>query len=99
MNPLRELEQHGQAVWLDFVDRGFVADGGLKKLIDEDGLKGVTSNPTIFEKAMGHGDRYDAGMRSALRERSLDAMSLYETLAVADIQAAADVLRPVYEAT
>ena len=99
MNPLQELEREGQAVWLDFVARGFVAKGELKKLIDEDGLKGVTSNPTIFEKAIGHSDEYDDEIRRSAGDKSLDTGSLYERLAVADIKAAADVLMPVYEAT
>ncbi len=59
MNPVKALENHGQAVWLDFLARGFVARGDLKKLIDTDGVKGVTSNPSIFEKAIGSSDEYD----------------------------------------
>ena len=58
-NRLHELEAEGQAVWLDFLDRGFLAEGGLKRLIEEDGVTGVTSNPSIFEKAIGHGREYD----------------------------------------
>ena len=60
MNLVKELENHGQSVWLDFLARGFIVKGELKKLIDTDGVKGVTSNPSIFEKAIGHGDDYDA---------------------------------------
>ena len=56
MNPLKSLADHGQAVWLDFLSRGFIAKGGLKKLADDDGLRGVTSNPSIFEQAIGHSD-------------------------------------------
>jgi len=59
MNPLKALQDHGQAVWLDFLARGFTAKGGLKKLVDDDGLRGVTSNPSIFEQAIGHSDEYD----------------------------------------
>ena len=59
MSALNELGAAGQAAWLDFVDRHFMAEGGLKKLVDEDGLTGVTSNPSIFEKAIGHSDAYD----------------------------------------
>src|ERR1700686_4575306 len=59
MNPVKELENHGQSVWLDFLARGFVAKGDLQKLIDTDGVKGVTSNPSIFEKAIGSSDEYD----------------------------------------
>ena len=57
MNALKALQDHGQAVWLDFVARGFIAKGGLKKLVDEDGLRGVTSNPSIFEQAIGNSRR------------------------------------------
>ena len=63
MNPVKALENHGQAVWLDFLARGFVAKGDLKKLIDTDGVKGVTSNPSIFEKAIGSSDEYDGADR------------------------------------
>ena len=62
---LKTLGEAGQAVWLDFIDRRFLSDGGLRKLVEEDGLTGVTSNPSIFEKAMGHGDAYDAGFQAA----------------------------------
>ena len=63
---LEQLETAGQAAWLDFVERGFLHQGGLRKLIAEDGVTGVTSNPSIFEKAMGHGDAYDAGFHAFL---------------------------------
>ena len=66
MNPVKALENHGQSVWLDFLARGFVAKGELKKLIDEDGVKGVTSNPSIFEKAIGSSDEYDGAIGKAL---------------------------------
>ena len=67
MNPVKALEKHGQAVWLDFLARGFVAKGDLKKLIDTDGVKGVTSNPSIFEKAIGSSDEYDGAIGKALK--------------------------------
>jgi transaldolase / glucose-6-phosphate isomerase len=98
MNPLKTLAELGQAVWLDFVARSFIAEGKLKRLVEEDGLTGVTSNPAIFEKAMGHGADYEAGMKAALGEGDLSPVALYESLAIADIRAAADVLRPVYDA-
>ncbi|GGE89262.1 bifunctional transaldolase/phosoglucose isomerase [Sphingomonas prati] len=95
--PLNKLEQAGQAVWLDFVDRKFLADGGLRKLIEEDGLTGVTSNPSIFEKAIGHSDAYDDGLSEYLDKGDSTIVAVYESLAIADIQAAADDLRPVYD--
>ena len=98
-NPLRALESFGQAVWLDFVERKFLADGGLKKLIDEDGVTGVTSNPSIFEKAMGSGEAYDEGLRAAFAQPGATIQSAYEAEAIADIKAAARDLRPVFERT
>jgi transaldolase / glucose-6-phosphate isomerase len=97
MNPVKALENHGQAVWLDFLARGFVAKGDLKKLIDSDGVKGVTSNPSIFEKAIGSSDEYDAPIGQALKKGDRPVAELFEHLAVEDIQHAADVLRPVYD--
>ncbi|HEX8387712.1 MAG TPA: transaldolase [Sphingomonas sp.] len=99
MSRLKELQQRGCAPWLDFVDKKFLDAGGLKKLVDEDGLTGVTSNPSIFEKAMGHGEAYDAGLAEFDRERpGASALDRYEHLAAGDIRAAADTLRPVYDA-
>lgn len=97
MNPVKALESHGQAIWLDFLARGFVAKGDLKKLIDSDAVKGVTSNPSIFEKAIGSSDEYDAPIAKALQSGDLPVADLFERLAVEDIQHAADVLRPVYD--
>jgi transaldolase / glucose-6-phosphate isomerase len=97
MNPVKQLENHGQAVWLDFLARGFVAKGELKKLIDTDGVKGVTSNPSIFEKAIGSSDEYDGAIGGALKKGDRPIADLFEHLAVDDIQRAADVLRPVYD--
>ena len=98
MGRLNDLEALGQAVWLDFVDRKFLAEGGLQKLVDEDGVTGVTSNPSIFEKAMGHGEAYDAAL-AEFDKANPDAstMARYEHLAIQDIQNAADTLRPVYD--
>jgi len=67
MIPVKALEHHGQSVWLDFLARGFVTTGELKKLIDTDGVKGVTSNPSIFEKAIGSSDEYDGAIGLALK--------------------------------
>src|ERR1700740_2061116 len=97
MNPVKALESHGQAVWLDFLARGFVVKGELKKLIDIDGVKGVTSNPSIFEKAIGSSDEYDGSIATALKKGDRPVAELFEHLAVEDIQHAADVLRPVYD--
>src|ERR1700689_4980445 len=99
MNPLQSLQEHGQAVWLDFLSRGFIAKGGLKKLVDDDGLRGVTSNPSIFEHAIGNSNEYDDAIAGMLKQRDRSAGELFEALEVEDIQKATDVLRPVFEAT
>src|SRR6185369_2769110 len=99
VNPLRSLHEQGQAIWLDFLSRRFIADGELKKLVLEDGLSGVTSNPSIFKKAIGGSSDYDASLSSAADLAGRDAMAVYESLAVQDIQNAAEVLRPVYKQT
>ena len=93
------LHDHGQAPWLDFLARKFVADGSLRRLVERDGVTGVTSNPSIFEKAIGESDDYDEALNNALAKSDRDVMSLYETLAIEDIRNAADVLLPVYKAT
>ena len=97
MTSLKALQDHGQAVWLDFLARGFIAKGDLRRLIEEDGVRGVTSNPAIFEKAIGGSHEYDDAMAAALRHRDRPVMALYEHLAIADIRSAADVLRPTYD--
>src|SRR2546430_8753984 len=97
MNPVKALESHGQAVWLDFLARGFVAKGDLKNLIDTDGVKGITSIPSIFEKAIGSSDEYDGAIGKALKGGDCPVAELFEHLAIEDIQHAADVLRPVYD--
>ncbi|MDE2467386.1 MAG: bifunctional transaldolase/phosoglucose isomerase [Bradyrhizobium sp.] len=97
MNPVKALENHGQAVWLDFLARGFIAKGDLKRLIDSDGVKGVTSNPSIFEKAIDSSDEYDAPIGQALKKCDRPVAELFEHLAVEDIHHAAEVLGPVYE--
>lgn len=98
MGTLNDLEALGQAVWLDFVDRKFLEAGGLKKLVDEDGLTGVTSNPSIFEKAMGQGEAYDASLADYdAANPGAATIDRYENLAVQDIKAAADTLKPVYD--
>jgi transaldolase/glucose-6-phosphate isomerase len=99
MNPLKSLHEFGQSVWLDDIRRNILENGEFARLIDEDGLRGVTSNPAIFEKAIGGSTDYDEALRAFMRQGAPDAMAIYEHLAIADIQRAADLLRPVYEAT
>jgi transaldolase / glucose-6-phosphate isomerase len=99
MNPLKSLQDHGQAVWLDFLSRGFMAKGGLKQLVDGDGLRGLTSNPSIFEHAIGQTDEYDAAIARMLKAHDRTAGEIFEELAVEDIQQATDILRPVFDAT
>src|SRR5205814_3003445 len=98
-NPLRTLNEFGQSVWLDFVSRDLLKSGGLARLIAEDGLRGVTSNPSIFEKAIGHGVDYDALIAQAEASGDLDPGALFEDIAVRDIQEGADTLNSVYEQT
>lgn len=95
-NPLLRLQAFGQSIWLDFLRRGMVSSGEIKKLIDEDGLRGITSNPSIFEKAIGGSHDYDESIRAlALSGKSVD--EIYRVLTVDDVQRAADLLRPVYD--
>jgi transaldolase / glucose-6-phosphate isomerase len=95
-NPLKELHGYGQSVWLDFVSRDLLRSGQLRQMIETDGLRGVTSNPSIFEKAIGHGDDYDELIREHEAAGDLDPATLFEGLAVHDIQEGADALRSVY---
>ena len=97
--PLAALHDHGQAPWLDFLARKFITDGSLKRLVEQDGVTGVTSNPSIFEKAIGESGDYDDALKSTLAKHDRDVMSLYEALAIEDIRNAADVLLPVYKKT
>jgi transaldolase len=100
LNPLRELGELGQSVWLDFISRPLVASGELGRLVDEDGVSGVTSNPTIFQKAFATGNDYDEPLRAQLAADSrTPTAALFEAAAFDDIRAAAAVLRPVYERT
>jgi len=96
-NPLKDLLNFGQSVWLDYIRRDLLTSGELKRLIEEDGLRGMTSNPAIFEKAITGSTLY-ADLLNSLRSRTdLDAKARYEILAIRDIQEAADFLRPVYQ--
>ena len=98
-NPLRTLNEFGQSVWLDFVSRELLKTGQLTAADRRDGLRGVTSNPSIFEKAIGHGDDYDELIAAAQQNGDLDPGALFEELAIRDIQEGADALRPVYHQT
>ncbi|MBZ4394131.1 MULTISPECIES: transaldolase [unclassified Myxococcus] len=97
MNPLRQLEEFGQAVWVDNLQRSYITQGTLQKLITEDGLKGLTSNPTIFQKAVSGSEDYE-DLFQAARGQGRSAGDVYEQLAVRDVQGAADILRSVYDA-
>jgi transaldolase/glucose-6-phosphate isomerase len=99
VNPLKQLNDCGQAPWLDFLLRSFTAKGELKAMIERDGLKGVTSNPSIFQKAIGESDDYADDMKAFLGKADHSIVEIYAHLAVADIKAAADVLKPVYDET
>ena len=99
MNPLKALNEHGQSVWLDFIQRKLLTGGELRRLVDEDGLKGVTSNPAIFEKAVADSDDYDDLIARMGGDGSADPKAVYEAIATRDIQEAADVLRTVYDET
>ncbi len=99
MNPVKQLEQAGQSVWLDYIRRSLLVYGGLERLIEDDGIKGVTSNPAIFEKAIAGSNDYLEVIRDLASQGSADAESVYEHIAVEDIRHAADILRPVHHAS
>lgn len=95
-NPAIAVQEFGQSIWLDYIHRLELQDGTLQQRIDEQGIVGITSNPSIFQKAIGDSDTYDDAMRNMLE---LEPAEVYERLAIADIQMAADMFRPVYERT
>jgi transaldolase len=97
-NRLRDIQALGQSIWIDNLNRGLLEDGGLRRLIEEDGISGVTSNPTIFEKAMADSDRYDEAFQAALAETG-EPQEIFERLAYSDIRDAADLLLPTFERT
>ena len=97
MNKLMQLAACGQSPWLDYLKRSLIEKGELGMLIERDGLKGVTSNPSIFEKAIGETDEYADALKQLQAQTDHSISAIYEHLAIADIRAAADVLRPVYE--
>lgn len=95
-NPIRSLLDYGQSVWLDYIRRNLITSGELKRLIDEDGLRGVTSNPAIFEKAIAGSTDYEQTLQELI-SKDLDATQIYERLAIKDIQDATDAMRGVYD--
>jgi len=97
-NPLKGLLAYGQSPWLDYIRRNILLNGDLKKMIDNDGLRGMTSNPAIFEKAITAGDDYNDVIKAADAPSST-AMALYEKIAIRDVQDATDIFRPVYGET
>ncbi len=99
MNPLKQLEACGQAPWLDYLKRSLLTSGELQTMIERDGLKGMTSNPSIFEKAIAESDEYTEALKKFQASGDHNINEIYEHLAVADIQAAADGLKPVFEKT
>src|ERR1700692_908429 len=96
-NPLKELLNYGQSMWLDYIRHDLFTTGKLAKLIDKDGLRGMTSNPSIFEKAIGESTLYDDILHSLASRKDLTTTDIYEQIAIRDIQSAADALRSVYE--
>lgn len=99
MNPLRSLSESGQSVWLDYIQRKLLATGELERLVEDDGVTGITSNPAIFEKAVADSDDYDDVTARMGREGSADPKAVYEAIAMRDIREAADVLQSVYRET
>ena len=97
-NPLKQLETFGQSIWLDYIRRDLITGGELRRLIEEDGLRGMTSNPAIFEKAIAGSQDYDEDIRVMAREGK-DVKEIYEALSQRDVQSAADEFRPVYDRT
>lgn len=98
-NPLKQLGRFGQSVWLDYIRRNLMTSGDLRKMVEQDGLGGMTSNPAIFEKAIAGGEEYADQVNALRKDASLDAKAIFEKLAINDIQDAADVLRTVYTAS
>jgi transaldolase len=96
-NPLQRLHDFGQSVWLDFIDREFLRSGELERRIRDDAICGMTSNPTIFEKALAEGHEYDDQIRAAAG--LLTAQELFEAIATTDVREACDIFRPIYDRT
>jgi len=98
-NPLKALVGYGQSVWLDYIRRSLISTGELARLIEEDGLRGVTSNPAIFEKAITGSTDYTQALQELVKRKDLDAKGIFEQLAIRDIQDATTVLHDVYNET
>jgi transaldolase / glucose-6-phosphate isomerase len=96
VNPLKALLEYGQSPWMDYIRRDLLTSGGLKKMIQEDGLMGMTSNPTIFEKAITGSKDY-ADILESPEAKKLDAKGVYEKIAIRDVQDATDIFKPVYQ--
>jgi transaldolase/glucose-6-phosphate isomerase len=96
-NPLKALTESGQGIWLDYLHQDILRTGELQRLIADDGLTGLTSNPSIFEKAIGDGSSYDARIAQLVAAGKTETMDLYEGIAIADIQGACDQLRPAWD--
>jgi transaldolase/glucose-6-phosphate isomerase len=96
-NPLKELLNYGQSMWLDYIRRDLFTTGKLEQMIADDGLRGMTSNPAIFEKAIADSSLYDDFLKTLAGRSDLDTTGRYEQIAIRDIQDAADALRPVYD--
>jgi transaldolase len=95
-NPLVKIKAFGQSIWIDYIRQQMITSGELQQLIDEDGLSGMTSNPSIFDKVISGSHDYDDDIRAmALEDRSID--EIYQALTVEDVQRAADLFRPVYD--
>jgi transaldolase len=100
MNSLKQLQDRGQSIWLDYIRRDLITSGEFQRLVEEDGVHGVTSNPTIFDKAIVTGTPYDDALRLLLStDPDRAALTLFESLEIQDLQLAADILRPVYDQT
>src|SRR5215213_651476 len=97
-NPLLDLQSLGQSIWIDFISRGMISSGKLQQLTEADGVSGVTSNPSIFEKAIAKSDDYDETIR-VLTSQGKSTDEIYQLLTVEDIQEVADILRPTYART
>jgi transaldolase len=97
-NPLLDLQALGQSIWIDFIRREMISSGELKRLIEEDGVSGVTSNPSIFEKAITESDDYDESIRALILKGKTSA-EIYQSLTIKDIQGVADLLLPTYQRT